>query len=378
MTLLHRQLLRELLANAALIMATLLGMFYVLSLSFTLGSSRAHGVPMLAVFTCVAYEALAVLPLLLPLTLMSAAIFTYGRLAADGELVAWRAIGLPERAILTPALLVGALGMLLLAVLQDRAIPMAEFRGRSELQAGILRNLESILSHADRHVIEKSWKAEWRDARRDGEGRLVLYGLDVWEYEGAGRVRAWTRAEQARCLVDQRSNQIVLEMSDVRRQARDREPLVSGTFRLGLDLEALSSRQSVSSRRAHLSYERLLSEGRRIEESAERLADRSARRSALESARKHFIEYHSRVALAAAPLLFALLGALLGIGFPRANRVLLFLTGFLVVVGVFYPLVELGEQMGRKPGRPLVVAQWIANTVLLLLCFVTRLFRRDG
>ena len=378
MKLLHRHLLSELFRNAALVLLVLHALYFVLALTFTLGSARSQGVPMLAILSYVAFEVLSNLHLILPMTVLSAVLFGYGRFSADGEWTAARSSGISPYQILLPALFLGALGAGSLAWLQDGVVPNAKHQGRVALRAGLLRNLDTILTHSDRKITERRWKADWEAWTEDEEGRLVLLDLNLVELAKNGEVKTRTQARFARCVVDERNHQIHLDLKDVARNERKRPALRFGSFRLTLDLDALSSRHFVNRRRSSLSYEELLTRSALGKLRSKLIPPGKTRRKALKRYQKMYVEYHMRVSFAFAPFFFALLGAGLGLWKPMGNRALVFLSGFLLMMGIHFPLVRLGQHLSVAGTLPPQVGLWIGNVVIgaLGLFFIGRAIKR--
>ncbi len=68
-----------------------------------------HGVKLSLVAQMMAYMSTSFLPILFPMSLLFTVLLTYGRLSADSEVVAFRAVGLSMVSIVTPALILSIL-----------------------------------------------------------------------------------------------------------------------------------------------------------------------------------------------------------------------------------------------------------------------------
>ena len=87
------------------------------------------------------------------------------------------------------------------------------------------------------------------------------------------------------------------------------------------------------------------------------------------------VEVHKKVAISFACLIFALLGAGVGLRFPRGGRTLVSAASFLLFMGYYMALVAgeaFADQQLVSPG----IAIWTANVLLLVTAFV--LFRGAG
>lgn len=68
-----------------------------------------HGVKLTTIAQMMAYLSTSFLPVLFPMSLLFTVLLTYGRLSADSEVVAFRAVGLHITAIIAPALILSVL-----------------------------------------------------------------------------------------------------------------------------------------------------------------------------------------------------------------------------------------------------------------------------
>ncbi len=375
MKLIQKQLLKELAANALLTMAVLASIFFVISLALVLGSSRGEGVPFLVLLRHTGLNIVANLHLLLPLAALTATLFAYGRFRAEGEYTAVRVAGVRPWHVLVPALLFGAAGSLLLAALQDEQMPRAHHMGRVELAQDMLRNVESVLL-SDTVVRERGFQAHWRRRGADSEGRLVLHSIEVLEFDGKAHVRAHTVAERAFPHFDARSGVLHLQLSNVRRWSLEQGTSAAAELRLDLPLEEFSDREAVQRKQAGRSTADLIALALRSEAEAARLGPEAAAAHAF-AARQARDERGARAAFAFAPLCFALFGAGLGLLRGSANRLIVFLIGFLLVAGVYYPLAMLSRWLYMHDTLPIPAVHALGDVLLVGagLWFLSRLER---
>jgi lipopolysaccharide export LptBFGC system permease protein LptF len=371
---LHRYLLSELLRSAGLTMVAILAIFFIVALALVLGTSRAEGVPFSVVLRHTGYRAAATLYLTLPLTVLTACIMSYGRARTDGEFTAMGVSGIHPWHVLVPAIFLGAAATLSLAWLQDEVMPGAHFRGRVELEHDVLSNLESVLKRSNRTIEEESWSASWTALRQDEEGHIVLAGLQLLMLDDDRVVQRSVRAAIAKPQLDPAANQLNLELRDVwRTEADGSAPSRAGALSISLNLDSFGA-ELKSKREGDCSYEELLTEAHRQERLASSAPEATTRERAAKRARKYRAEYHLRVANAFSSVLFAFLGAVLGLWRGTGNRALVFLLGFLIVVGVYYPLNMVGASIANAGVLPPALATWIGNVVLAGLA--TKIFRK--
>ena len=359
---LHRYLLAELLQNASLTVVAILAIFFMLALALVLGTSKSEGVPFLLVMRHTGFKAVSTLYLTLPLTVLTASLFTYGRARSDGEFTATRVAGIHPWQTILPAVLLGSLCTLALCWLQGEAMPAAHFRSRVELSQNVLESLEDVLKQRDRRIERPGWSARWETLRSDDEGHIVLGGLHLLLFERDGDYREDITAEWAKPRLDMATNTLTLELTNLKRELKDGQQFMSSSFSVPLQL---GSRRGKRKRDGDCSYEELLTRSRRYAQAATTSADEKVREKMGEKALEYAAEYHKRIAFSFSSLLFAFLGAALGLWRGMNNRALVFLTGFLIVVGLYYPLEMIGAGLAVGGVLPPAIAMWIGNVAML-------------
>jgi lipopolysaccharide export system permease protein len=86
-----------------------------------------------------------------------------------------------------------------------------------------------------------------------------------------------------------------------------------------------------------------------------------------------YVEYQLRPALSLGCLCFVLVGCPVGIWFSRSDYLSSFITCFLPIIIIYYPLMLCGINMARS-GKAWPAAVWPANVVMAIAALV--LFRR--
>jgi lipopolysaccharide export system permease protein len=98
-----------------------------------------------------------------------------------------------------------------------------------------------------------------------------------------------------------------------------------------------------------------------VREYASNISFWNSKRNAIET------ELHQRVAMACGSFFFVVLGAPVGIRFARRDFLSAFITCFLPIILVYYPLTLMGVNLGKEGLVAPVVALWAGNTLLGLL-----------
>jgi lipopolysaccharide export system permease protein len=83
--------------------------------------------------------------------------------------------------------------------------------------------------------------------------------------------------------------------------------------------------------------------------------------------RKFETEREFRRALSFGSLLFVILGAPVGILFARRDFLSAFISCFLPIIMIYYPLILLGQNMGKDDTLNPMIALWIGNALLATL-----------
>ena len=364
---LHRYLLSELLQNASLTVVAILAIFFMVALALVLGTSRTEGVPFLLVMRHTGFRAVSTLYLTLPLTVLTACIFTYGRARSDGEFTAMRVAGIHPWQSIVPAIVLGACCTLALCWLQGDAMPSAHFRGRVELERDVLANLEDLLKRKDKRIGNESWGAAWEKLVKGPDGHIILRNLElVIVDKGDKSKKKRILAALARPRLDTVAKTLSLELTDLTREDPSGQRIQASQFSVTLHLESLGADRK-RKRESDCTYEELLTRSRHYADGALMAGDEKARAKLGEKSREYAAEYHMRIAFAFSAVLFAFLGSALGLWRGTGNRALVFMAGFLLVVCLYYPLEMAGMWLAIDHSVPPAGALWIGNGVLVVL-----------
>lgn len=325
-------------------------------------------------FELVRYGFVQALTFLLPLSLLVAVVFVYGRAAADNEINTLKASGIHPYRSLQPGLL---LALVLCgagveienrfapwAVFQQHRLPESQATLKALLEKRIARG-EKMVQFGDRH---QNRSLHWEQIELGEQGvvlKPVLLEMEAERPKEAGRPRGEPtiiRAEQAVASFDEAMDQVVLRLvkpqvisGPARETAADG---VAFTFSLGRDnprtrLKFQSGRELFAL--AERGRESVLLGGERLPllrrfEPAEVVG-----------------RIHQRLSRASTPLVFLLLGAPLALVFRSGNRLVAFLLASLIAMFVYYPTQLLADALQNQQLAGPVVACWSGNALLALL-----------
>jgi lipopolysaccharide export LptBFGC system permease protein LptF len=352
----HRYLLKELVRNALVSLVVVFAIFFLAALSIQVGRSAHANLPMIAILKVVALLILYSAYLTIPVCVITTCIFTYGRAAQDGEISAAQTSGIRINGLLLPGVFLGACGMLLLAVMQDRVMPEAHFRSR-QVDESVFMNVEQLLKRRDKRIQEKNFVFQWNALGQDASGSLVLEDVELVQYKDRQLVSS-VRARRARPVTEPGTARVTLELEDIHRSEGGTK-FLAGRIDVPIDLSALIPPR-VRSGEHQLTYEELLS------------GAASARTA---NKRNHLAaEFHFRFAMAVAPLVLAAFASPFGIAMRLRNRAVVFLAGIAVMAGGYLPLVAVARSLVENGAKPAWAFLQAPNVILGAVAFF--LFRK--
>lgn len=283
----------------------------------------------------------------IPLSVLTALLLAISRLAADSEVIALQAAGVSPRALLRPTLAFAALGA---------TLTLAATTWWGPLGARTVRQLQ-----ADLAAGQASYEVQARvfDERFPN---LILYVQDTTD--GGSRWKGVFLAD----LTQPDNPRLTLAQSAVVVPEPDRQRLrlhlLNGTTHAYAPDEP--ERYSVSTFAENALTVQLpagsatLETRRNADLGLAQLWQASQQGPRWRSAR---VDFHRRLAIPAACLLFGLVALPLGLLAQRSGRAL----GVLLTVGLaiaYYFVFLLGDRLGREGGLPPGLGAWLANLVL--------------
>ncbi len=345
-------------------------------------------------------QILAAIPLLIPSTLpytipattLFATSVVYGRLAADNEILAIKSSGVNVLHVVKPGVLLGLVMSLVTTGLYYRVIPYSHHLLRAMVFADAEGLLYSMLEK-NRMVKHPSLPYEMYVERVQGK-KLIN---PVFKRKGPrGIPDVVANAREADLRVDMRKKEVYLHMrfgvanheDGSRAYFEDRIWEVPLPAAFGQDnqnrprdmtwQEILKRRQEVREELARLEAQIASGEEPAPVEGADpalHALNLSARLKTKKQQLNHlYVEQLMRPALSMGCLCFVLVGCPVGIWFSLSDYLSAFITCFLPIVVLYYPLMLCGTNMAKEGRYNQAVLIWGANGVMVLIGLV--LFRR--
>ncbi|MCI0739485.1 MAG: LptF/LptG family permease [Gemmataceae bacterium] len=390
---LHRAIFLDLLRVFAMALLALTGL---LLLGGILAEASQRGLPPGQLLSVIPLIIPSTLPYTLPTTTLFATCIVYGRLAHDNEILAVKSSGVHLIHVIWPGLLLGATVSAVTVGLYYDLIP----RTHHELRVRVLRDVEEYLySMLKREGKLRHPKLNYEIHVRLVQGRKLLDAVFMRRDPTGLRFDLIARAQEAELLVDLAHNKIYVQMKHchVANDSGEYEGFVENQnwpVELPEDLTNFKKTSARSMTWLELWHEADETERKKRKFQTDLAAHQAVlntgkapanypihvetQRNEIKHSDAHLsqlhTEMHSRPALALGCFCFVLVGCPVGIWFSRSDFLSAFITCFLPIVSIYYPLLLAGtnlSKMGRiHPGLGL----WIPNVLMALIAAF--LFRR--
>lgn len=336
------------------------------------------------------------LPYTIPATTLFATCVVYGRLSADNEILAIRASGINLTKVVGPAILIGLLTSAGTMALYYRAIPYTHHLMRSMFLADVEELLYTLLK---KHGQVVHPQFDYLMFVKGVQGRRLI-SPTFMHRDAHGETDAVAQAQEAELHVDMKRRMLLVKM--YRGVAWGKNDQFDAYFEEKIwEVELPDDFFSHHRRARDLTWKQIFE---RLDELREEQADLE---NELEKSRaqlehkdstaspgqvailehkvkdKHLqvlemqAELHMRPALSLGCLFFVLVGCPVGIWFSRSDYLSSFITCFLPIVFIYYPLMLCGTGMAKDGRFGTIAPVWIADGVIALagLLLLGRLLR---
>jgi lipopolysaccharide export system permease protein len=392
-TILHRMIFWEL---AKVFGLSLLGITGILLMAGIVAEATQQGLNAAQVLEIIPLLIPSTLPYTIPATTLFATCVVYGRLAADNEILAIKAAGINILKVIWPAVLLGILMSSFTMGMYYRIIPYTHALLRSMFLNDVEESLYAVLERDHSFNQPRMDYAVWV---RQVQGRKLINALfKRRDKENMARYDTVAWAREAELRVDMARRVIVLHMRNAMVSAdggsfayfQDR------FFDVDLPQAFLSDRPK---RPRDLSWQEMRERRRKVLEKEEEVISETSAAMALNGhqgappdLRQHLDQLHEkrkythievfaldtemqmRPALSFGCLCFVLVGCPVGIWFSRSDYLSAFITCFLPVVFVYYPLMLCGTNLAKEGKFDAAVTVWAADVIVALAGLV--LFKR--
>jgi lipopolysaccharide export system permease protein len=394
-SILHRMIFWELVRVFLLALVALTGM---LVMGGVVAEATQHGLGPMELLIAIPLLIPSTLPYTLPATTLFATCVVYGRLAHDNEILAIKAAGIHLWHVVWPAILLGSLISATTIILSLDVIPTTHH----ELRTRFIRDVEQFLYNTlKREGCIRHSKINYAIYVQRVQGRKLLEALFMHRDPSSKDLHydiiAWAR--EAELHVDLPAKQIQVHMrhcyisgdkgDDAYVEDRD------WPMELPPDLTEVNKKSSARAmtwleildeidklRQDHerkvediAAHQASMNTSQAPDEFGEHVKNRINENRHIETKLRYLItELHMRPALALGCLCFVLVGCPVGIWFSRSDYLSAFITCFLPIVVIYYPLMLCGINLARIGKISPWPGAWSADMLMAIIAL--GLFRK--
>jgi lipopolysaccharide export system permease protein len=334
------------------------------------------------------------LPYTVPVSMLFAVTVVYGRLGADNEVVAVKTAGLSAWTILWPSVLAGGALSAALLYLSSELIP----RANQQAKLAIFKDFEDAFYKylkMDRQFDNPSMPFLIKVSDVDVETRTMYKAMFLHRNKDASRrFDAVIYADVAQVRFDMAKGvaHVHMDGSEVRNISEHSNIGIFNNEDFDLDVPDKNN-QGYEKRIQEWTTRELTAEQASFRKKIKRERKNQAMAAALwiasgrlnrvgwDSVQKAFIDYsfwsrrvsefetekQLRVAQSFGSLVFVLLGAPVGILFAKRDFLSAFISCFIPIILLYYPLMLLGVNLGKEEVIPPLYALWGGNLLLFVL-----------
>jgi lipopolysaccharide export system permease protein len=380
-SILHRMILWEL---AKVFVMSLIGITGILLMAGIIAEASQQGLGPTQIIAIIPFLIPSTLPYTIPATTLFATCVVYGRLAADNEILAVRAAGINLIHVVWPAVFLGLIMSAVTMGLYYRIIPYTHHLMRSMFLKDVEESLYTMLKK-DRGQLYHP-KLVYAMFVRQVDGRKLRDA--IFKKKGAdGNFDLVLWAREAELRVDVPRKQVLVHMQwGEGCGGANRGLFESQTIPVPLPEGLLDTGPT---RPRDMTWQEILQRRRDIEKEIEAVGVEIAQNASStlisqpprqftkhsedlrglikmkeQETRALDAELQMRPALAFGCLFFVLVGCPVGIWFSKSDYLSAFITCFLPIVFLYYPLLLCGTNFAREGKFVASLDAWIANLAM--------------
>ena len=400
-TTLERYILRECLTPFFLAVTVVTAILFM-GMSFKL-LTQTKGLDLVAILPVAPHIIPYVIVYVMPIALLVGTVSAYSRLTADHEIQAMKLTGVPATRMITPTLFLGLFFSFLTLMSANYLGPQSRYALKNLARRVIVQIISQLSESRNSFVFDGGkgskfeWKFHWQDVRDGKLHDLVIQRTPREENlpsPGSGDLDAPPPLPSSEILyarsgsfrLDPYDNMIKFELEGLLgyydfagqkdRPARDEDDstpengLIRGQQDRKLGFQGRSFAITINLNADDMEDDLELQTKDRDIDNLMALFARNVQTVRKASRASIHLELGRRIAESLCCLSFALLGAAVGLLFRGPNRILAYLTGFVVALAVYFPLTRVGEQLGDAGTLPPEFSLQFGNMALVLIAFV--------
>jgi lipopolysaccharide export system permease protein len=342
----------------------------------------------------VPYVIPSTLPYTIPVSLLFAVTVVYGRIAGDNEIIAVKSAGLSVMTVIWPTILLAASLSALLLYVSKAWIPISAHYAKLVIFKDLEDTFYKFLKR-DREFNNPRWP--FLIKVRDVEGKVMIdatFEKRSRDKDNRETYTATIKAKRAELHFDliHKVVRVHLDQAEVQNYGKEEdialinrrileidipqdsqfvpERAVQEYTNRELDLELVKARERIATDRKKqaITVGFQFATGRFDEVSWGEVQRAVAEHTFYQRRIYEFeTEKELRSSMAFGSLLFVILGAPVGILFAKRDFLSAFISCFVPIITLYYPLMLFGDNLGKEGTMPPFQALWIGNVVLMVL-----------
>ncbi|WP_165221366.1 LptF/LptG family permease [Aquisphaera insulae] len=335
------------------------------------------------------------LPYTIPVSLLFSVTVVYGRIAGDNEVIAVKAAGLSVMTVIWPTLFLAAALSGVLVFVSRGWIPRSAHNAKMVIFKDVEDTFYKLLKR-DREFNTPGWPFFIKV--KDVEDRVMLGAIFKKKgkrKDNSDTFTAVVHAKKARMQFDFPNSmvRVTLEQAEVQNYGEKEEDVMlvnNDVLEIPIPADGQKPMQRAVQEYTDAEIDREVAEARkkiatdRLRETVragfqfatgryEEVAWGTLQKAQVESSyykrkiNELTTEQHLRTSMALGSLLFVILGAPVGILFAKRDFLSAFISCFVPIITLYYPLMLFGVNMGKEGTMEPMRALWIGNGVLALL-----------
>jgi lipopolysaccharide export system permease protein len=385
---LQRYVIGEVTRSFGLALLTMTAIFVLFMVA---AQARDIGLSPNDIMHLVPYVIPSTLPYTIPVSLLFAATVVYGRMAGDNEIIAIKTAGLGVSKVLVPTLILASTLSVWLIYVSGGWIPRCTHNAKLVLFKDTEDMFYKLLAK-EREFNHPKWP--FLIKVREVHDSKMIDATFKHKVKGTNDFDAVIQARTAvlHFYPDEKLVRIFLEHSEIQRFARDADVMMinNDTIEMPIppDSKMMTEKKIQENSNAELMAElaknrHLIDTVRKSEAIRDGFAFASGRLDAINWGNVNSAfrdqsdwiracnaletEWHLRFSMAVGSLLFVCLGGPVGILFAKRDFLSAFMTCFLPIIGLYYPLMLVGTNLSKEDLVPPYISLWIGNVLLGVL-----------
>ena len=386
-SLMFRTILGEL---VRVFLLSLIGITGMLLMAGIISEATQHGLSPSQLLAAIPLLIPSTLPYTLPATTLFATCVVYGRLAHDNEILAIKAAGINILSVVWPCIFLGVAMSVLTLFLYWSVIPTTHFWMRSLVLNDIEEFLYNILRRE--HCIRNP-KCDYTMSVRGVQGKTLRDAVFERLDPKTHKVDLTARAEEAQMRVDLPNKQLIILMERCTVTSADGSdegytktkpwtvPLPPDLFDTSKKqrtgdmtwIELADTYEDLEVQKAKLDAQLALSLSMQNAADPTNQVNRLVADLQYKCKQKRqeiktvATEMSMRPALGIGCLCFVVIGCPIGIWFSKSDYLSAFITCFLPIVTLYYPILLCGSNMAKSGKVPILPATWCADVMMMLV-----------